>query len=435
MPPLHQAVEVGDLRRVKSLLRKGAPVDARDDYNRTPLHSAASKGDKVVSEVLIAANADVNADGAPFYNTALQAAAATGNRKLVEFLIEKGAQINAFGGQLGSALHAATAHGYEEIVAVLIELGADLNARGYYRTALHTAARDGNTGIAALLIENGADVNIEDAYRGTPLCDAAAAGHKEMVEILLRNGADVSAQSGQIGSALQAAVARGNQAVVDLLIENEALSKDPSSDVGLLRAAAASKNPDVMRTLLIAEPGRFLEEVDRSGQTLLHVAVASRDIEMLEAAYPFFKSWSPTVDRRDIDGRTPLHLAVEAEAVDIVKWLLEKGAQTDVQDYGDATPFRIACHLKNFEILCLLYPKITRDHTLLSASKWRSISGHRADQIILMINDKFSTIKIISKEDLNVYLLERGYSLAPGIEKVVAKKKSMAMDVSEKRIL
>ena len=435
MPPLHHAVEVGDIKKVQGLLRRGAAIDARDDYNRTPLHLAASNGDHAIAHILIAAGAVLNADGGPFYDTALQAAAATGVKRVVELLIEKGAHVNAFGGQLGSALHAATAHGHEDVVAVLIKKGADLNARGYYRTALHTAAKDGNVEIATLLIENGANVNVEDAYHGTPICDAAATGNRETVEILLRSGADVGARSGQIGSALQAAVARGNLEILELLLSNEALGKDPSSDLSLLRAAAASKTPEVMRTLLSANTARFLEEVDRSGQTLLHVAVASRNLQMLEVVFPVFKSWSPSIDQRDIDGRTPLHLAVEAEAVDLVRWLLERGAQADVQDYGDATPFRIASQLENFEILRLLYPKITRDHTLLSASKWRSISGHRPDQIILMVNDKLSTIKMISKEDLNAYLLERGYSLAQAIEKVLAKERSIAMHESEKRIL
>jgi len=60
--PLFEAVQAGDVIRVKSLLAKGADVNAKDELlGLTPLHAAALMGSKEIVEVLLANKADVNA--------------------------------------------------------------------------------------------------------------------------------------------------------------------------------------------------------------------------------------------------------------------------------------------------------------------------------------------------------------------------------------
>ena len=44
----------------KSLLAHGADINAKDDYNQTPLHEAVTKGRKDVVEVLLANKAQIN---------------------------------------------------------------------------------------------------------------------------------------------------------------------------------------------------------------------------------------------------------------------------------------------------------------------------------------------------------------------------------------
>ena len=58
---IYRAAGLGNIEAVKQHLAAGTDVDAKDNYDYTPLHIAARLGQKEIAEVLIAAGADVNA--------------------------------------------------------------------------------------------------------------------------------------------------------------------------------------------------------------------------------------------------------------------------------------------------------------------------------------------------------------------------------------
>src|SRR5262249_15893147 len=87
------AAKRGDAEAVKSLLAKGADVNAKTRYNQRPLMFAAEKGHLEIVRMLIEAGADINATDS-FYKsvTALYGAAAKGHAEVVKLLLEKGAR-------------------------------------------------------------------------------------------------------------------------------------------------------------------------------------------------------------------------------------------------------------------------------------------------------------------------------------------------------
>ncbi|EPS37587.1 hypothetical protein H072_8705 [Dactylellina haptotyla CBS 200.50] len=91
--------------------------------------------EKDIVELLLAAGADVNAQGGE-YGNALQAAAFGQEKDIVELLLAAGADVNAQGGKYGNALQAAASVARESfgssdiIFGTLLAAGADINAEG-----------------------------------------------------------------------------------------------------------------------------------------------------------------------------------------------------------------------------------------------------------------------------------------------------------------
>src|ERR671914_61145 len=91
---LGMAAGAGSRNVVEALIRAGAPADARDRENRTPLMIAREARTLAGVEALIAAGADVNLIGNRLARTPLMHAASAGNVPLIKLLIAHGARVD-----------------------------------------------------------------------------------------------------------------------------------------------------------------------------------------------------------------------------------------------------------------------------------------------------------------------------------------------------
>jgi uncharacterized protein len=87
---LLKASEDGKVQQVKALLDKGAHVDTRDAYQRTPLMLSAFGGHQEIAAALIKAGADIHAT-AKYGQTALMFAVERGNDAIATLLRAAGA--------------------------------------------------------------------------------------------------------------------------------------------------------------------------------------------------------------------------------------------------------------------------------------------------------------------------------------------------------
>lgn len=62
-----------------------------------------------------------------------------------------------------------------------------------------------------------------------------------------------------------------------------------------------------------------------------------------------------SVQSKDKLGKTPLHVAIEANNVEICKLLVSNGAKVDAYDNNNVTPRDMAMHSSNREIVQLIY--------------------------------------------------------------------------------
>ncbi len=84
------AAEKGETRQVETLLSKGADINLRDEYERTPLMISAYNGHTDIVALLLEAGADVNPK-AKYGQTAHQFAKEQGNEEIVRMLEAAGA--------------------------------------------------------------------------------------------------------------------------------------------------------------------------------------------------------------------------------------------------------------------------------------------------------------------------------------------------------
>ncbi|KAH7239769.1 ankyrin repeat-containing domain protein [Fusarium solani] len=304
---LNLAAHYGDPDLVQKLLDAGARVNEMSVGEGTALQIAVSRGNIDITEILIAAGADVDCPIGKAYQyvcklsaekgwpdvieTPIQRAANEDNMEMVQVLLEAGADIDGFpdrevfprlmsSGKPSEeedeeeeepdwdhldltcrprpALMSAVARENIVLVRMLLNLGADVNARGCEGTALQLASAQGNLKLVQLLLKGGADVNsaVQNHKRGrTALQAAAGSGDEDLVECLLKAGAQVNAlpSSCEGRTAVQAAVESKNIDLVKLLVNAGAdinAAPAPTDGCTCLQAAAASKNVEMVELLL-----------------------------------------------------------------------------------------------------------------------------------------------------------------------------------------
>lgn len=160
-------------------------MNQMDKQNRIDgLREAVESGDLERVRALLRAAFSEKADGV----TALQVAAALGEVEAARMLLDAGDDVNAEDAAHGIALHYAVRRGQTAMVALLLERGSDDSLRKKWRTPMELAAKRGFVDIVRLLAEHGADGGPES------LIIAARQKDRRMVECLVERGAWVGEQ-------------------------------------------------------------------------------------------------------------------------------------------------------------------------------------------------------------------------------------------------
>ena len=399
--PLHWAAYRDDVDAADLLLRAGAKADAANRYGVTPLALAAERGYGALVERLLEAGADANT-ARRGGETVLMSAARAGGLRSVDALIAAGADVNAAEETRGqTALMWAAGEGHVDVIRSLLAAGAELHARShgpaaadaasgtgtYTRrvrrmdefTAFLFAVRAGRPEAVDALLAAGADVN-ETAPDGTSaLVIAAANAHWELAAFLLDAGADPNAAA-QGWPALHQVIrtrnlnigffphpeptgTMGSLEFARLLLERgadvNARIVEPIVDgfrgfwtqQGATPILVAAKGADAAMMRLLAEYGADITLANERGTTPIMAASgvemfnpnedSGTNPEALEALEVALKLGG-NVNAANNDGDTPLHGAAWRGANDIIRRLVEEGAELHVQNNSGYTPLQIA---------------------------------------------------------------------------------------------
>jgi len=322
-PALHWAVRFNDLETASLLIRAGADVRKPNRYGLTPVSLAAQNADPAMITLLVESGADVNATDAAG-ETPLVAATAAGGLAAVEALIEAGAMVDARDRVFQqSALMVAVRTNHPELVRYFLAHGAQADARtrigetpkwvlpnsvpgfghgiGIVRGGLPPrgsrppvpgglspllyAARDGRLSSIRLLLDAGANIDQPDANGTTPLVTAIANNHPDAALLLIERGANIRTADWYGRTALWAAVEARNMDVDNATFVNS-VNRAPFLPVirTLLQKGAdvnarLTETPPIRRHMLPITGS--LAWVDFTGQTPFIAAALAADLDVM----------------------------------------------------------------------------------------------------------------------------------------------------------
>jgi len=269
---INRAAEIGDILKVKELLKKDPEsINAKDISGYAPLHEAALYGNKNIVEFLISRGDDIQ-KMTNSGSTALHLAVCHGHIDIARLLIIKGADINALTGAGDSPLHLAAIGGDKESTGLLLEKGAEINAGNKEgRKPLYFAVTRGNKEAIDLLLERGAEINIHGNGSSSMLHGAASCGHGSLVEKMIKKGADINTKNDEGGTLLHSAAAGGLSELVRVLI-SKGFDINAINNVGRTPIFYAVREGYKKIVELLIAKGAELDLKGDDERTLLHIA-------------------------------------------------------------------------------------------------------------------------------------------------------------------
>jgi ankyrin repeat protein len=382
--PLSLAVANGNAAMVELLLKHGAKAGQSEPTGETLLMMAARAGEPAVVKLLLDRGAGVNARDPQFGQTALMFAARAGHAGIASMLIAHGAELNAatkigdppawvkpnsqagFGFGIGiirggtpadrgrrdaatgamTAMHHAARQGHTDVLKVLLQAGAVVNPREANDiTPLLMAISNNNMAAAKLLLAHGGDVNAQDWYGRSPLWEAVNVRNLyvhnatfknsidrppvlELIKALLATGADVNARTRQTPPFRNHLLEiTGSLEWVDFTGQTPFLTAALAGDVASMRLLLAhGADPKI---------GTFQGTsalMAAAGVNWVVAQTSTEGPEQLLEAVKLCHELGMDVNQANSMGITALHGAANRGSDDIIRFLVEKGADLTAQD-------------------------------------------------------------------------------------------------------
>ena len=314
---LHVAVSSGRANLCLLLIAYGAKVDEINGIGETPLVTAILANNSDMVRYLLESEANPNCAECPF--GILRVAVSSGRANLCLLLIAYGAKVDEINGIGETPLVTAILANNSDMVRYLLESGANPNCAECPFGILRVAVSSGRANLCLLLIAYGAKVDEINGIGETPLVTAILANNSDMVRYLLESGANPNCAECPFGI-LRVAVSSGRANLCLLLIAYGA-KVDEINGIGEtpLVTAILANNSDMVRYLLESGANPNCAECPFG---ILRVAVSSgrANLCLLLIAY------GAKVDEINGIGETPLVTVILANNSDMVRYLLESGA-------------------------------------------------------------------------------------------------------------
>jgi ankyrin repeat protein len=200
--------------------------------------------------------------------------------------------------------------------------------------------------------------NFIDNDSGDSLLTALAKKAKiQLIEKFLELGADINFASRNKSTVLHISVKTGSEDLVTLILNKNGNPNLPNEKNQLPLHLACGKpkiSLSIIKLLLRKSDKTIRLAHDSLGYISLHYAIKAIKIEACTELLNEFSQEqlsSKTLTKKD----TALHLACKTKSIDLIHFLLEKGAQVNTQNIDFQTPLHLSCWEGDVNAVDLFY--------------------------------------------------------------------------------
>jgi ankyrin repeat protein len=310
-------------------------------------------------------------------------------------------------------LVAAAGNGDKGRVSVLLDEGVEpTTLDGYGNSALSSAAENGHLDIVQQFIPL-VDIDQQNTDGFTALHKAASSNHPQVVQTLLQAGANPNIRSyGPRNAALHNAAAKGYTSVVQVLLNHQGKIKtdiDLRNEEGLtaLNRAALANHPQVVQMLLEAGADPNVPTYGPRN-TALHNAALKGYTSVVQVLLNHQGKVKTNIDADNRDGLTALHLAATSEQPQVVKMLLDAGADPNVPTYDYRNTALHSASAKGYTPVV----QVLVDHPGKNKTNINAINHDRLTALNrASINGHIDTVDLLLRKRANYELRDnRGHS-------------------------
>jgi len=326
---LHFLYEYDSLNLVQYLVSSGLDVNSINKGNGTPLHKACKVGNLNVVRYLVENGAKVDAKSSDQVSTPIQCAVYYGHIDILKYLISIYPDKGLLKTDCHSALQFSAEKGTIDIFKCLSQTVGNLLSDGVYY--LYVAAGKGDLEMVKYLVQKGIDVNgplkVSKFPRGSPLYLAYESNRSDIIDYLTQQGADIDYVN-EFETALHSAIWSSELEVVKFLVQNGA---DINGKVALppKETKRKQKTVECESEYVNIEDAIEIEKWKTIRPKGFEKNLMSAVEKGCIASVIHHLANRGRANTRDNTGESLLHLASKNGHLNLVKYLVQEGAEID----------------------------------------------------------------------------------------------------------
>ena len=320
---LHIAVKTQNKAATKSLLRHKASIDILDHSQNTPLHYAVLSNEYNLTKLLLVNGADANLTN-KFGQTPFSMASSKNYPKLKTLLSEYGGQPpqNKSQAEIQRKLRS-----YNEI-------RSKQNSTQMIWSDLMMAAWYSDVDVANYLLGRKIDLSVKDANGNDALTLAILKKNKLIIEKIIYHMEKETRYADELHAALAMAAKNGNKLAIEQLMNAGVKHAYTGNVIETPAGIAIKNNHSASALLLIGNISTFNSHGNYLGNLLILASKANMP-ELVEQLL----NLKAKVTLTDLQGRTALWHAVNADNLFVTKLIVAAGASANRMDDEQHSPF------------------------------------------------------------------------------------------------